>query len=69
MADSSITVRLHLANAFKSMVTGNITEETTEQITIIILDGETVGIGTSTHPASPGTATTAQPGKVKLRLG
>jgi hypothetical protein len=44
------------------MVTGNITEETTEQITILILDGETAGIGTSTSPTSPGSATTAQPG-------
>ncbi len=55
MPDSSITVRLHLANAFKSMVTGNITEETTEHVTI-------AGIGTSTSPTSPGSATTAQPG-------
>jgi len=62
MAYSSITVRLHLANAFKSMVTGNITEETTEHVTILILDGETAGIGTSTSPTSPGSATTAQPG-------
>jgi len=62
MADSSITVRLHLANAFKSMVTGNITEETTEHVTILILDGETAGIGNSTSPTSPGSATTAQPG-------
>jgi hypothetical protein len=66
MAYSSITVRLHLANAFKSMVTGNITEETTEQITILILDGETAGIGTTANPASSGTATTAQPGKFRL---
>jgi hypothetical protein len=62
MADSSITVRLHLANALKSMVTGNLTEETTEHVTILILDGETAGIGTSISPTSPGSATTIQPG-------